>query len=65
MGLDVPVFEIARSRAGERPSGAQRELGVALAKVLSDKTVVLMRGHGSVTVGTRSRRSCSAPIMPR
>ena len=27
-------------------------IGAALAKVLGDKTVVLMRGHGSVAVGT-------------
>ena len=53
MGLDVPVFEI-REVAGPASDLLVRNagLGVALAKALSDKTVVLMRGHGSVTVGT-------------
>jgi ribulose-5-phosphate 4-epimerase/fuculose-1-phosphate aldolase len=53
MGLDVPVFEI-RDVAGPASDLLVRNagLGAALAKVLSDKTVVLMRGHGSVTVGT-------------
>jgi ribulose-5-phosphate 4-epimerase/fuculose-1-phosphate aldolase len=53
MGLDVPVFEI-RDVAGPASDLLVRNAGLAtaLAKVLSDKTVVLMRGHGSVTVGT-------------
>src|SRR6267142_2474848 len=53
MGLDVPVFEI-RDIAGPSSDLLVRDapLGVALAKALADKTVVLMRGHGSVTVGT-------------
>ena len=53
MGLDVPVFEI-RDVAGPASDLLVRNagLGADLAKVLSDKTVVLMRGHGSVTVGT-------------
>ena len=53
MGLDVPVFEI-RDVAGPASDLLVRnaQLGAALAKVLGDKTVVLMRGHGSVTVGT-------------
>jgi HCOMODA/2-hydroxy-3-carboxy-muconic semialdehyde decarboxylase len=53
MGLDVPVFEI---RDVEGPASnllvGNQKLGTALAKVLGDKTVALMRGHGSVTVGT-------------
>jgi ribulose-5-phosphate 4-epimerase/fuculose-1-phosphate aldolase len=53
MGVDVPVFEI-RDVAGPASDLLVRnaQLGAALAKVLGDKTVVLMRGHGSVTVGT-------------
>ena len=53
MGLDVPVFEI-RDVAGPASDLLVRNagLGAELAKALSDKTVVLMRGHGSVTVGT-------------
>jgi ribulose-5-phosphate 4-epimerase/fuculose-1-phosphate aldolase len=53
MGLDVPVFEI---RDVEGPASdllvRNARIGEALAKVLGTKTVVLMRGHGSVTVGT-------------
>jgi HCOMODA/2-hydroxy-3-carboxy-muconic semialdehyde decarboxylase len=53
MGLDVPVFEI-RDVAGPASDLLVRnaQLGATLAKVLGDRTVVLMRGHGSVTVGT-------------
>ncbi|HET6223213.1 MAG TPA: class II aldolase/adducin family protein, partial [Dongiaceae bacterium] len=53
MGLDVPVFEI---RDVEGPASdllvRNAKIGEALTKVLGNKTVVLMRGHGSVTVGT-------------
>jgi HCOMODA/2-hydroxy-3-carboxy-muconic semialdehyde decarboxylase len=53
MGVDVPVFEI---RDVEGPGSdllvRNQKLGTALAKVLGTRTVVLMRGHGSVTVGT-------------
>jgi ribulose-5-phosphate 4-epimerase/fuculose-1-phosphate aldolase len=53
LGLDVPVFEI-REVVGPASDLLVRNagLGSALAKVLADKAVVLMRGHGSVTVGT-------------
>ncbi len=53
LGLDVPVFEI-RDVAGPGSNLliASPELGAALAKVLGANTVALMRGHGSVTVGT-------------
>jgi HCOMODA/2-hydroxy-3-carboxy-muconic semialdehyde decarboxylase len=53
MGLDVPIFEI-RDVAGPASDLLVRnaQIGAALAKVLGDKTVVLMRGHGSVAVGT-------------
>jgi HCOMODA/2-hydroxy-3-carboxy-muconic semialdehyde decarboxylase len=53
LGLDVPVFEI-REVAGPASDLLVRNatIGAGLAKVLGDKTVVLMRGHGSVTVGT-------------
>jgi len=52
-GLDVPVFEI-RDIAGPASDLLVRnaQIGAALAKALGDKTVVLMRRHGSVTVGT-------------
>src|SRR5258708_6789601 len=53
LGLDVPVFEI-RDTTGPANDLLVRnaQLGAALAVVLGDKVVVLMRGHGSVTVGT-------------
>ena len=53
LGLDVPVFEI-REVAGPANDLLVRnaQIGAGLAKVLGDKTVVLMRGHGSVAVGT-------------
>jgi HCOMODA/2-hydroxy-3-carboxy-muconic semialdehyde decarboxylase len=53
LGLDVPVFEI-RDVAGPASDLLVRnaEIGKSLAAVLGDKTVALMRGHGSVTVGT-------------
>jgi HCOMODA/2-hydroxy-3-carboxy-muconic semialdehyde decarboxylase len=53
MGIDVPVFEI-RDVVGAASNllVGNPQLGAALAKVLGDKVVVLMRGHGSVTVGS-------------
>jgi HCOMODA/2-hydroxy-3-carboxy-muconic semialdehyde decarboxylase len=52
LGLDVPVFEI-RDIAGQGSNllVSSPALGAALAKALGANTVVLMRGHGSVTVG--------------
>ena len=52
LGVDVPVFEI-RDVAGPASDLLVRNagLGTALAQVLVDKPVVLMRGHGSVAVG--------------
>ncbi len=53
MGVDVPVFEIRDVEGlGSDLLVRNQKLGAALAKVLGDKTVALMRGHGSVTVGT-------------
>lgn len=53
LGLDVPVFEI-RDVAGSGSDMLVRTpaIGAALAKVLGVRTVVLMRGHGSVAVGS-------------
>jgi ribulose-5-phosphate 4-epimerase/fuculose-1-phosphate aldolase len=53
LGPDVPVFEI-RDVAGQGSNllVGNPQLGAALAKVLAANTVALMRGHGSVTVGT-------------
>ena len=47
----VPIFDI-RDVAGQTDMLiSSNKLGDALAKVLGDHTVVLMRGHGSVAVG--------------
>ena len=53
LGLDVPVFEI-RDVAGPGSNllVSNPQIGAALAKALAGNTVILMRGHGSVTVGT-------------
>jgi ribulose-5-phosphate 4-epimerase/fuculose-1-phosphate aldolase len=51
LGSGVPIFDI-RDGAGQTDMLiSNNKLGDALAKVLGDHTVVLMRGHGSVAVG--------------
>ena len=53
LGEGAPVFEIRDfSGTGSNLLVGTPELGSALAKALGDKNVVLMRGHGSVAVGT-------------
>lgn len=54
----APVFEI-RDAAGEDNDMLVRDeaLGDALARSLGDATVVLMRGHGSTTVGRDVREA--------
>lgn len=47
----VPVFDIAERFGNTDMLVGNIEKGVELAKVLSDKPVVLMRAHGSVAVG--------------
>jgi ribulose-5-phosphate 4-epimerase/fuculose-1-phosphate aldolase len=53
LGAVTPVYEIRHS-AGETSDLLIRNqaLGVSLAKCLGQANVALMRGHGSVTVGT-------------
>ena len=53
LGIEAPVFEI-RDVVGDGSDLLVRnpKIGAALAKVLGRNAVVLMRGHGSVTVGT-------------
>ena len=52
LGVGVPVFEI-RDVAGPGSDMLVRNgaIGAALAKVLADKPVALMRGHGAVVAG--------------
>jgi HCOMODA/2-hydroxy-3-carboxy-muconic semialdehyde decarboxylase len=52
LGAGVPVFEIRDVTASSDMLVRNPPLGAALAKVLADKPVVLMRGHGDVVVGT-------------
>ena len=47
----VPVFEIRDFGGTTDMLVRNNELGAALAKVLADKPVALMRGHGDVAVG--------------
>jgi len=53
LGVGVPVFEI-RDAAGRGSDMLVRNgaIGAALARVLADKPVALMRGHGAVAVGS-------------
>jgi HCOMODA/2-hydroxy-3-carboxy-muconic semialdehyde decarboxylase len=47
----VPVFDISRKFGATDMLVGNPEKGVALAEVLGDRPVVLMRAHGSVAVG--------------
>lgn len=51
LGAGVPVFDIRDAAGMTDMLIRDNHLGDALAKVLADKPVVLMRGHGSVVVG--------------
>jgi ribulose-5-phosphate 4-epimerase/fuculose-1-phosphate aldolase len=51
LGAGVPVFEIRKVSGMTDMLVRNGEQGRALAETLADKTVALMRGHGSVAVG--------------
>jgi ribulose-5-phosphate 4-epimerase/fuculose-1-phosphate aldolase len=51
LGLGTPIFEIRAAAGMTDLLIRDNALGDALAQSLGDKAVVLMRGHGSVTVG--------------
>jgi ribulose-5-phosphate 4-epimerase/fuculose-1-phosphate aldolase len=51
LGTGAPIFDIREAAGMTDMLVRNNELGDALAKVLADKAVVLMRGHGSVIVG--------------
>jgi len=57
LGLGVPVFEIRKFNDGCDFLISDAGLGKALAQVLGDKAVVLMRGHGSTAVGNTLRQA--------
>lgn len=56
LGLGVPVFEIRKFDDGHDFLISDAGLGKALAQVLGDKAVVLMRGHGSTAVAKTLRQ---------
>jgi ribulose-5-phosphate 4-epimerase/fuculose-1-phosphate aldolase len=51
LGCGVPIFEIREAGGNTDMLVRTAELGKALAEELSDKNVVLMRGHGATMVG--------------
>jgi ribulose-5-phosphate 4-epimerase/fuculose-1-phosphate aldolase len=58
LGAGTPCFDIA-DKAGDATDMLIRdaELGAALSQCLGDSAAVLMRGHGSTTVGTTLRQA--------
>lgn len=52
IGTGSAIFEIRETGGNTDLLIRDRRLGAALAQCLSDRTVVLMRGHGSTVVGT-------------
>jgi ribulose-5-phosphate 4-epimerase/fuculose-1-phosphate aldolase len=52
LGSGAPVFEIRDAAGMTNMLITDNKLGDALAKSLGDRAVVLMRGHGSVAVGS-------------
>lgn len=59
----VPVFEIRDADGMTNMLISNRERGKALADILGNKPVALMRGHGNVVVGTDIRRSTYRAVM--
>jgi ribulose-5-phosphate 4-epimerase/fuculose-1-phosphate aldolase len=51
LGSGTPIFDIRDAEGMTDMLIRDNHLGDALAKVLGDKSVALMRGHGSVVVG--------------
>src|SRR6202047_148760 len=51
LAAGAPVWDIRRDFGGTNMLGRDPTLGKSLAQTLGDKSVVLMRGHGDVTVG--------------
>ena len=52
LGSGTPIFDLQSAAGDTNMLVNDNKLGDALAKVLGNHTVVLMRGHGSVDVGT-------------
>ena len=52
LGAGAPIFDIRDVAGATDMLISDNQLGDALAKTLGDRTVVLLRGHGAVNVGT-------------
>jgi HCOMODA/2-hydroxy-3-carboxy-muconic semialdehyde decarboxylase len=63
MGTGVPMFEIRSVPGAQGMLVSTNEIGAALAKVLGDRTVVLLRGHGFVVVGPSIPETVSRSIF--
>ena len=59
----VPVFDIAEEFGATDMLVGSWQKGAALARSLGDKSVVLMRGHGSVAVGPSLEAAVFRAIM--
>jgi HCOMODA/2-hydroxy-3-carboxy-muconic semialdehyde decarboxylase len=59
---EVPVFEMRRVAGSRSLLVTDAKLGKALADVLGNRAVALMRGHGNVVVGPNIRRMVSRAI---
>lgn len=63
LAAGVPVFEIRRVEGAMGMLVNNARLGGALAQILGDKAVVLMRGHGAVVVGPSIPEAVSRSIF--
>jgi ribulose-5-phosphate 4-epimerase/fuculose-1-phosphate aldolase len=63
IGLGVPVFDIREAAGMTDLLIRTPAIGAALAKALSDKPAVLMRGHGATVVGPSIQRAVSRSIF--
>jgi ribulose-5-phosphate 4-epimerase/fuculose-1-phosphate aldolase len=59
---EVPVFEMRRVAGSRNLLVTDAKIGKALAEVLGQRSVALMRGHGNVVVGPDIRRMVSRAI---
>jgi len=64
LAAGAPVWDIAKDFGATDMLVRNPAIGRSLAQTLGGKSVVLMRGHGDVTVGPSVRVAYSAPIIP-
>jgi HCOMODA/2-hydroxy-3-carboxy-muconic semialdehyde decarboxylase len=63
LGGGVPMYEIRKSPGSVGMLVNSNELGMALAKTLADRPLVLLRGHGFVVVGPSIPEAVSRSIF--